>query len=193
MARSVYLASVDRDAVKSIVAVGLIEELKRSYERVGVFRPVLRRADGRDHVLDLLKTRDTIEADREVREGTTYKHFDEAPDAAMQLVLDRYEAFKKLCDVVVVVGSDHTDVPGGEELSLNARIAANLGTPMLVVLPGSRLTPAQLIASAELATKTIEAKHASVIGVVANRCPTTTIAAVRAALGKLDVATAAVP
>ncbi|MDR3360467.1 MAG: AAA family ATPase, partial [Bifidobacteriaceae bacterium] len=168
MARSVYLASADKDAVKSIVAVGLVEEMKRSYERVGVFRPVLRHADGRDHVLDLLKTRDTIEADRQLRIGTTYQHFAQDPTAAMEQVLSRFEKFKELCDAVVVVGSDHTNVPGGEELTLNAQIAANLGAPIVLVVPGIRWTPAQVVASAELAPATIAAHHAHVIGVVAN-------------------------
>ncbi|MDR1634336.1 MAG: phosphate acetyltransferase [Bifidobacteriaceae bacterium] len=193
MARSVFLASTDRDAVKSIVAVGLIEELKRSYERVGVFRPVLRHEDGSDHVLDLLKTRDTIEADRAVRIGTTYRHFHEDPDAAMELVLERFEAFKALSDFVVVVGSDHTDVPGGEELSLNAQIAANLGAPILLVLPATRWTPGQITASAKLATTTIENEHAKVIGVIANRCPADQLAAVREKLSELDLPTGAIP
>jgi phosphate acetyltransferase len=192
VARSVFLASADRDAVKSIVAVGLVEELKRSYERVGVFRPVLRSTDGSDHVLDLLKTRDTIEVDRAQREGTTYQHFHDDPAGAMELVANRYEAFKAMCDAVVVVGSDHTDVPGGEELTLNARIAATLGSPVILVLPGSRLDANQLLETARLCTQTVEAQHASVIGVIANRCPDSAIDSIRARLGALDVSTAAI-
>jgi phosphate acetyltransferase len=189
----VYLASADRDAVKSIVAVGLIEELKRSYERVGVFRPVLRHDDGTDHVLDLLKTRDTVEAPRSSRIGTTYQHFLEAPEAALRQVMANYETFRQLCDVVVVVGSDHTYVPGGEELSLNARIAANLGAPVILVLAGTRWTPTQVVDSAELALATIAQQHAKVIAVIANRCAPDDIAQVRAQLGHLDMPTAAIP
>jgi phosphate acetyltransferase len=193
VARSVFLASTDRDAVKSIVALGLLEELKRTYERVGVFRPVLRHADGRDHVLDLLKTRDTIETDRDARVGTTYQHFHQAPEAAMEQVLERYEAFKAGCDFVVVVGSDHTDVPGGAELALNARIAANLGAPVLLVAPATRWTPSQITASSKLAASTVEAEHAQVVGVIANRCPPDQLEAVRAELATLDVPTGAIP
>jgi phosphate acetyltransferase len=175
------------------VAVGLIEELKRSYERVGVFRPVLRHADGTDHVLDLLKTRDTIDADRSLRVGTTYQRFHQAPVAAMETVLARFEEFRKLCDVVLVVGSDHTNVPGGDELALNARIAANLGSPMILAVAGTRWSPDQMVASAELARTTISAEHAELIGVVANRCAPEDIAQVRAKLGHLDMPTAAIP
>jgi phosphate acetyltransferase len=175
------------------VAVGLIEEMKRSYERVGVFRPVLRHADGTDYVLDLLKTRDTIEADRDLRVGTSYQHFQEDPAGAMEQVLSRFERFRGLCDAVVVVGSDHTNVPGGDELSLNARIAANLGAPVILVVPGTRWSPTQVVATAELASAAIASNHAEVIAVVANRCRPEDIARVRALLGHLDMPTAAIP
>ncbi|MDR0595014.1 MAG: phosphate acetyltransferase [Bifidobacteriaceae bacterium] len=193
MARSVFLASTDRDAVKSIVAVGLIEDLKRSYERVGVFRPVLRHSDGADHVLDLLKTRDTIEAPRDVRVGTTYQNFHQDPEAAMELVMSRYEAFKAICDFVVVVGSDHTDVPGGEELTLNAQIAANLRAPVLLVAPGADWSPKQIAASAELATATVEAAHARVIGLIATRVRADQLDSTKAALARLNLPTGAIP
>jgi phosphate acetyltransferase len=143
-------------------------------------------------VLDLLKTRDTIEVDRSARIGTTYQHFHQNPAAAMELVLNRYLAFKELCDCVVVVGSDHTNVPGGEELTLNAQIAANLQTPVILVVPTTVWTPEQVVAAAELATTTIEAHHAQVIGVVANRCPPDQITALRAQLDRLDLPTAAI-
>ncbi|MDR2253295.1 MAG: phosphate acetyltransferase [Bifidobacteriaceae bacterium] len=193
MARSVYLASADRHAVKSIVALGLVEELKRWYERVGVFRPVLRHSDGSDHILDLLKTRDTIEAPREARVGATYQHFHQAPKAAMEQVITRFEEFKAICDAVVIVGTDHTDVPGGEELALNARIAANLGSPVILVVSGARWTAPQVLTSAELARGVIQREHAKVIGVVANRCAPEDIAQIRAQLGHLDMPTAAIP
>ena len=58
MARSVYVASAEGYTGKSTVALGLLEQLSRRVERVGVFRPIVR-ADvsehgGRDYVLDLL-------------------------------------------------------------------------------------------------------------------------------------------
>ena len=40
------------------------------------------------------------------------------------------------CDAVVIVGSDYTDVGSPTELGYNARIAANLGAPVLLVLGG---------------------------------------------------------
>ena len=46
---------------------------------------------------------------------------------------------KVLALAVVVVGSDYTDVGTPTEFSFNARIAANLGAPVLLVLEGALL------------------------------------------------------
>ncbi|MFX5761095.1 AAA family ATPase, partial [Acinetobacter baumannii] len=49
---------------------------------------------------------------------------------------ERYKAVEAQCDAVVVIGSDYTDVGSPAELAYNARIAANLGAPVLLVLGG---------------------------------------------------------
>ena len=48
----------------------------------------------------------------------------------------RFKAVEAQCDAVVVIGSDYTDVASPAELGFNARIAANLGAPVLLVLSG---------------------------------------------------------
>ena len=48
----------------------------------------------------------------------------------------RFKAVEERCDAVVIIGSDFTDVGSPTELGYNARIAANLGAPVLLVLGG---------------------------------------------------------
>jgi hypothetical protein len=43
--------------------------------------------------------------------------------------------------VIVVVGSDYADVASGTELSFNAKIAANLGSAVVLVVHGRGRTP----------------------------------------------------
>ena len=50
--------------------------------------------------------------------------------------MERYKAVEAQCDAVVIVGSDYTDVGSPAELGYNARIAANLGAPVLLVMSG---------------------------------------------------------
>ena len=56
--------------------------------------------------------------------------------------MSRYHDVERRCDAVVVVGTDYTDVAGPTELAYNARIAANLGAPVVLVVNGSDRTPA---------------------------------------------------
>ena len=51
---NVYLASPDPRSGKSAVAAGLLEEKKRQFARVGVFRPIVRSDGVRDHILAML-------------------------------------------------------------------------------------------------------------------------------------------
>ena len=58
MANSVYLASSEGLSGKSAVALGILDQLSRRVERVGVFRPIVRSQSAEsDHVLDLLLSR----------------------------------------------------------------------------------------------------------------------------------------
>jgi phosphate acetyltransferase len=50
----IYLGSAEGGTGKSTVAVGLIETLRRSVERVGVFRPIARSTTEPDYVLEML-------------------------------------------------------------------------------------------------------------------------------------------
>ncbi len=51
-------------------------------------------------------------------------------------IVDRYHHVADRCDAVVIVGSDYTDVATPSELSINARIAANLGAPVVLAVQG---------------------------------------------------------
>jgi BioD-like phosphotransacetylase family protein len=45
VARSIYVTSPEGDSGKSMVALGLVDLLARTVQRVGVFRPVARSTD----------------------------------------------------------------------------------------------------------------------------------------------------
>lgn len=154
MGSSVYIASVEGYTGKSTVALGLLEQLSRRVDHVGVFRPVVRAdrpdrhatgaRDGRDYVLDLLTSHDAVRLSYDECAGVTYGEVHANPDDALDRIIERYRRVASQCDAVVVVGSDYTDVGTPTEFSYNARIAANLGAPVLLVLNGSGRSPEDL-------------------------------------------------
>jgi phosphate acetyltransferase len=174
VARSIYITSVEGHAGKSTIALGLLDTLSHEARSVGVFRPVARSSDERDYVLELLLDHDGVDLSYEECVGVTYEDVHADPDAALSRIVERYKSVEHQCDVVVVLGSDYTDVGSPTELSFNARIAANLGAPVLLVLSGQSSdgvsrTPDELRQVYGLADQELATAHAHAVGVIANR------------------------
>jgi phosphate acetyltransferase len=176
MVTSVYLASSEGQSGKSAVAVGILDQLSRRVGRVAVFRPVVRTPEAKDdHVLDLLLSQLEPGGDSpapltaQEASGVFYDDVHHDPDAAMSTIVDRYHAVANRFDAVLVVGSDFTDVTSPTEFSYNARIAANLNSPMVLVVSGRGKTPEQVRIAADIAVDEARHHHASVLAIVGNR------------------------
>ena len=169
-ASSIYIASPEGETGKSTIALGVVDLLTRRFSRVGVFRPVARSNDANDYVLELLLAHDGVDLDYDLCIGVSYEEVHADPEAALTKIISRYHAVQAQCDVVVIVGTDYTDVAGPTELAFNGRIAANLGAPVMLVVTGNRRTPEAVRQSCELAISELETNHAQVIAAVANRC-----------------------
>ena len=198
MCTSVYVASVEGYTGKSAVALGVLDALSRRVERVGVFRPIVRndRATARgerDYVLDLLIAHEAVTLGYEECTGVTYDDVHADPVAALDTIVERYHRVAEQCDAVVVVGSDYTDVATPTELAYNARIAANLSSPILLVLNGADRTADDLVTLADIATGAISANHATLFAVVANRVTAPDPAGVATALTRAEVPAYAIP
>ncbi|WP_136706542.1 phosphate acetyltransferase [Agromyces sp. H66] len=185
MAHRIYICSAEGNTGKSTVALGTLDTLARRATRVGVFRPISRSTEERDYVLDLLLAHDgVVPLDYEDAIGVGYDDVHADPDGALATIVRRFKAVEDRCDAVVIIGSDYTDVGSPTELGYNARIAANLGAPVLLVLGGrvsqgsgrsERLgysdarTPEELAQITELALEELDREHATLLGIVVNR------------------------
>ena len=192
-ARSVYIASPEGHTGKSVVALGVLDQLTRRVRGVGVFRPIVRSAPAQDQLLTMLCQHDGVEVPAEDSVGVTYAEVHDDPDAALSTIVDRYHAVAERCEVVVIVGSDYTDVAGPTELAYNARIATNLGAPVLLVVSAFERTPSDVSHLADLALGELGQAHATTVGVVANRCDPAHRDEVCAVLADLGVPAWALP
>jgi phosphate acetyltransferase len=193
-ARSVYIASPEGHTGKSVVALGVLDQLTRRVRRVGVFRPITRSTTASDdQLLTMLCEHDGVEIPAEESVGVTYDQVHHDPDAALATIVDRYHDVAERCEVVVIVGSDYTDVAGPTELAYNARIATNLGAPVLLVVSAHQRTPNDVTHLADLALAELGQAHATTVGVVANRCDPAQRDAVDGALDELGIPAWALP
>jgi len=171
----IYIASAEGHTGKSSVALGVLETLTREIGRVGVFRPISRTTTEPDYVLELLLAHTSLDIPYEDCIGVSYERVHSDPDAALTDIVSRFNELERRCDAVIIIGSDYTDVGSPTELSYNARIAANLGAPVLLVLGGRRSdgtgsrTPSDMRQIAELTTTELRLAHASLLAVIVNR------------------------
>ncbi|WP_197518720.1 phosphate acetyltransferase [Mycobacterium sp. ACS1612] len=183
--RAIYVASPEGDTGKSTIALGILHRLAATTARVGVFRPITRLNENRDYILELLLAGSTAGLPYEECVGVGYQQLHEDPDAAIAEIVDRYHHVADQCDAVLIVGSDYTDVATPSELSTNARIAVNLGAPVVLAVKAKGRTPEQVAQVVDVCLVEIDAQHAHTAAVVANRCDPAQMAAVAEALKPL--------
>ncbi len=182
MARSVYVASAQAESGKSLVALGVLDALLRRAGRVAVFRPVVR--SGRpDRLLDLLVSRLPSQAVTGAS-GTTYEHVHDDPAGAITTIVERYRAVEREADVVLVVGTDYTDVGAGTEFAFNAQVALNLGAPVLLVVNARGRTPQDVAAAVEVEQAAMGAHGVPLVGTVVNRADPGDLATLHAQLDR---------
>ena len=184
MSRSVYIASPEGSSGKSTVALGLVDLLGRRVGRVGIFRPVTESSDRTDLVVELLLAQPAVEQSYESAIGVSYEVMHADPDAALSEIVRRFHELVSLFDVLMVLGSDYTDVSTPSELAFNAKVAANLGSPVVLVVHGRGRTPDQVRMAADFALTELVAAHALPVAVIANRVDPQDVGAVREALAR---------
>ncbi|MDZ4266131.1 MAG: AAA family ATPase, partial [Mycobacterium sp.] len=190
---AIYVASPEGDTGKSTIALGILHRLGATVAKVGVFRPITRLGEGRDYILELLLAHTTAGLSYEECVGVSYQQLHDDPDTALGDIVDRFHQVAEQCDAVLVVGSDYTDVAAPSELSMNARIAANLGAPVVLAVKAKGRTPEQVTQVVEVCIDEIAAQHARTAAVVVNRCDPAAMADVAAALQALGPRTYVLP
>ena len=192
-ASAIYIAAPEGDTGKSTIALGILHRLAAKVARVGVFRPITRLGEDRDYILDLLLAQTTAGLPYERCIGVTYQRLHSDRDAAIDDIVERYHAMAAECDAVVIVGSDYTDVASPAEFSVNARIAVNLGAPVLLAVRAKGRSAEQVAHLVEVCLTELDAQHAHTAAVVANRCEPSELSTVAEALRALGRRSYVVP
>lgn len=150
-----------------------------------MFRPITRLGEDRDYILELLLAGTTAGLSYDDCVGVSYQQVHEDPDVAIADIVDRFHRVAEQCDAVLIVGSDYTDVATPSELSMNARIAVNLGAPVVLAVKAADRTPDEVAHVVEVCLAELNHQHAHAAAVVANRCDPAQLAAVAEALKPL--------
>ncbi|WP_428342603.1 phosphate acetyltransferase [Mycobacterium sp.] len=203
-ATGLYIAAPEGDSGKSAIALGILHRLTATVAKVGVFRPITRAGrsgstpahEDRDYILDLLLAHSTADLPYQRCIGVDYQQLHADRDAAIDDIVERYHAMADDCDAVVIVGSDHSDLGQGAspaELGVNARIAVNLGVPVVLAIRAKDRTADQVVHAVEVCLAELNTQHAHTAAIIANRCEPAQLTAITEALRSLTPKTYAVP
>jgi phosphate acetyltransferase len=183
-----YLTGCEPATGKSAVALGLQHLLARRITRLGVFRPAVADPERPDDLLELLRP-----AAARTASGVAHEQVRADEAAALEEIVARYHALAADCDGVLVVGSDYSGAGTAGELGFDARVALNLGLPVVCVVSGHRRAPEEVRSALTLGLTYIRRAGADVVAVIANRVPEAQLEGVRAGLGDSAYAMPEVP
>ena len=187
MANSLYIASIEPESGKSIVALGIMEMLSRRVGRVGYFRPIIPTALKRDNDIELIRQR--YHLDQTYYETFAFTHnavqtlsADTLNPGILKQIVAKYRQLQQKCRFVLCEGTDFTGVSSAFEFDMNADVASNLGSPILMLINGTDKSPEESVETIGLGIEAFTHRGCDVAAVIVNRVEKSELAAVRAAI-----------
>lgn len=170
MSNGLYITVNAAWARRSIVALGVLEMLARQVGRIGVFRPI--QPDGPDELLDTLIARYKLEPVPEpaMSYAEAMALIDEGDnDPLVAHLVDSFFKVRDQYDFMLVLGTPFTGPSPTTELGLNAKLAANMGLPVLSVINGLELDAPSIASSMNLVAHLLAAEGCAEIASFVNR------------------------
>jgi phosphate acetyltransferase len=172
--QNLYITGLESGSGKSIVALGVMETLAGRAEAAGFFRPIVPSAEASDSQIELIRHRYRLDTSYEEMHALSADEAHALIASGRQAELEErvFEAYKRLesrFEVIVCEGTDFAGLLPALDFDLNANLANQLGSPVLVVIRGSSVPG---IASAvRVARASLAAKGCTMFGVIVNRVP----------------------
>lgn len=192
MERAVFVMSLEPESGKSLVTLGLAEILSARVERLGYFRPVVRKQPGGDPMIELMRSRYQLAQTHDDSFGVTTDQTRSAGtpaevDSLMAQGLAKFHTLADTCDVILVEGTDYGGASAAFEFDLNARMATNLGAPVVLVLKGHGHRADQVAGAARAALGSLAEHDATPAAMVINRVDPDQAAAITSLVRDLPV------
>ena len=176
MTRSVYISTAEPGSGKIMLALGLAELALRQTTRVAFYRPVIQAptVGDRDEDIDLILRHFQLPQTYEESFAWYLQELQERlgnhdEDAVIERIIERYKYLEGQYDFILIEGTDFLGHVSALEIDLNAWIAHNLSSPVLLVGNARGRTPREALDAVHLSVDAYEEKNCHVAGVVLNK------------------------
>lgn len=190
MVSSLYITATESRSGKSAIVLGVMQMLLRDIRKVGFFRPIINDdSDRKDHDIDLVLSQFYLGLQYNETYALTMRQAKELVNAGqhsilIEKIINKYKELEAKCDFVLIEGTDFEGTSPAFEFDINADIAANLGSPLLVVSNACQKSDHEIISATKLAVESYGDKAVDILGVIVNRTDVPDRNALRIALQK---------
>ena len=176
MNKAIYIATIEAFSGKSLISIGLMNELLTRKSKVGYFRPVINDyPDGKqdNHIKTMisyfkldLKYKDAYGFTRSqiidlLNKGQEQK--------ILETIIRKYKKLEKKYDFILIEGSDFSGEGSMIEFELNVKLASNLSIPTILVSSGVHKTFDEYISNIKLAYDSFKEEKVEVPAIIANK------------------------
>lgn len=173
---ALYISGTRANTGKSAIALGMMQMLMGSMEKVAIFRPIINepQLDDRDPDINLMLK--LFKLDQDYTDTFAYT-LGEAKsiinkgsrNLLIENVIQKFRKIQENHDFTLCIGTDFIGKDPVYEFELNAEIAANLGCPVMLVTTGDDQSYTDIADSLKLTRESLEPFGLDVIATIINR------------------------
>ena len=203
MNKAVYIATIEPFSGKSLISIGLMNELLTRKNKVGYFRPVINDySEGKkdNHIktmINFFKLDISYDDAYGFTRSEMIKLLNKGQEKKiLETIIRKYKKLEKKYDFILLEGSDFSGEGTMIEFELNVKLAANLSIPVILVSSGVSKTFDEYISNIKLAYDSFKDEKVTVPAIIANKIKPKNLKTVVARIKKVvdqDTYVAAVP
>ena len=165
MSKNLYVSATEERSGKSAVVLGVLQMILRELHHVAIFRPIINDPGegNKDHDIELMIEHFKLSVPYRDTYAYTLKQARELINSGqhsllLDNILSKYKTLEEEYDFFLCEGTDFKGKDPAFEFDLNADIAANIGSAMLVVSSGRDKTPDEVVSVTQTTLDTLADK-----------------------------------
>ncbi len=176
MNKAVYIATIEPFSGKSLISIGLMNELLIRKSKIGYFRPVIDDyPEGKkdNHIITMISYFN-LDLSYNDAYGFTRSEIINLLNKGqekkiLETIIRKYKKLEKKFDFVLIEGSDFSGEGSMIEFELNVKLASNLSIPAILVSSGISKTFEEYISNIKLAYDNFKEENVVVPAIIANK------------------------
>ncbi len=177
MANSLYVTTSEPHSGKSLICLGIMDNVLRRTRRVSFFRPIITSKDPevKDKNIELILRH--FKLDQAYEEAYAF-HQNEAEalisagqtNELLDKIIQKYKKLERKSDFILCEGTDFINESSVFEFGINVQVAKNLGSPVLIIGRGDLgRSPEETLTPIRLAIESFHEQDYDVVGAIVNR------------------------